>query len=280
MKILVDVDRGREYRSVFAILSRLNLPEADLTLLHSEPHVLVQDTVPYLSEFSSPPLPGFFNHEGMGLLLEASSEAGSFGLSGETLLEEGDAPEELIRVASQMDIDLIATATLGCTAHKLITKSPTSFIVTQGAVPPTGPIRCLFATDHSTYSNLAFQKLLEWVPQGIQEVVVFTAMAPTDRLLAASFHRHGFQDESHAARAATRQCEELAKRLEERGFRAQTRIWTGHVPHAIDVAVKESNADLLVIGAQGHGFIDKLYAGSTASAVLAHATYPVLVMRP
>ena len=223
MKILVDVDRGREYRSVFAILSRLNLPEADLTLLHSEPHVLVQDTVPYLSEFSSPPLPGFFN---------------------------------------------------------LITKSPTSFIVTQGAVPPTGPIRCLFATDHSTYSNLAFQKLLEWVPQGIQEVVVFTAMAPTDRLLAASFHRHGFQDESHAARAATRQCEELAKRLEERGFRAQTRIWTGHVPHAIDVVVKESNADLLVIGAQGHGFIDKLYAGSTASAVLAHATYPVLVMRP
>ena len=280
MKILVDVDRSQEYRGALAIISRLHFPNAELVLLHTEQRVLVPDTQPYLSEFSSSATPDFLNHEGVGLLLEASSNAGGYGLRGETLLEEGNASEQLIRLAAELDVDLVATGSRGVATETLFNQSPTSFVVAKGDVEPSGPLRFLFATDHSAYSNLVFEKFLAWNPQGASEVTIFTAMAPTDRLMAASFHRHGFEEESQAARTAYRQSAELVQRLTERGFNANARIWTGHVPHAIDVAVKESQSDLLVIGAQGHGFIDRLFAGSVASAVLAHASYPVLVIRP
>lgn len=280
MKILIDVDQRHEYCASLAIISRLNLPETELVLLHTEQRVLVPDTQPYLSEFSSSATPDFLNHEGVGLLLEASGNACSYGLRGETLLEEGNSADQLIRLASELDIDIVATGTHGINVEALFTQSPTSFMVSPDKTITPGPLRCLFATDHSAYSSLVFEKFIGWNPRGIEEVTVFTAMAPTDRLLAASLHRHGFEEESQAARSAYRQSLELVQRLSDRGFEASARIWTGHVPHAIDVAMKESQADLLVIGAQGHGFIDRLFAGSVAGAVLSHASYPVLVIRP
>jgi nucleotide-binding universal stress UspA family protein len=48
----------------------------------------------------------------------------------------------------------------------------------------------------------------------------------------------------------------------------------------ISQVLSDKNIDLIVMGTQGHGGIDKLFLGSTAERVIRHATCPVLTVGP
>jgi len=59
----------------------------------------------------------------------------------------------------------------------------------------------------------------------------------------------------------------------------QTATATGEAAHAILRFAAELNADLIVMGAQGHGALDRLIFGSKTRDVIAAATCPVLTVR-
>lgn len=57
-----------------------------------------------------------------------------------------------------------------------------------------------------------------------------------------------------------------------------TRVLFGPPWAAIEQAAKESDADLIIIGAHGYGKLDRIL-GTTAAKVVNHADRPVLVIR-
>lgn len=69
-----------------------------------------------------------------------------------------------------------------------------------------------------------------------------------------------------------------ANQLQERGFKAEARIGFGNRAKEIVRIVKESGADMLVIGAHGHSGIKDLIYGETINTVRHELKIPVLVV--
>lgn len=69
-----------------------------------------------------------------------------------------------------------------------------------------------------------------------------------------------------------------AHQLQERGFNAEARIGFGQRAKEIVKMVKESGADMLVIGAHGHGAFKDLIYGETINTVRHDLKIPVLVV--
>ena len=57
-------------------------------------------------------------------------------------------------------------------------------------------------------------------------------------------------------------------------------IRAGDTWDVISEVLSDKNVDLIVMGTQGHGGIEKLFLGSTAEKVIRHATCPVLTVGP
>lgn len=60
----------------------------------------------------------------------------------------------------------------------------------------------------------------------------------------------------------------------------ETATASGAAGHAVLTFAAERNADLIVMGAQGHGAVDRLLFGSKTRDVVCGATCPVLTVRP
>jgi nucleotide-binding universal stress UspA family protein len=60
----------------------------------------------------------------------------------------------------------------------------------------------------------------------------------------------------------------------------ETATASGAAGHAVLAFAAERNADLIVMGAQGHGAVDRLLFGSKTRDVVCGATCPVLTVRP
>lgn len=70
-----------------------------------------------------------------------------------------------------------------------------------------------------------------------------------------------------------------AARLREAGYRVEEVLAPGHAEEAILATVRDSGADLLVMGAYGHSRIRELLVGSATTALLRASDVPVLVIR-
>ena len=58
------------------------------------------------------------------------------------------------------------------------------------------------------------------------------------------------------------------------------RLLLGAAPEAILRLAEEEQADLIVMGSHGRGWLGRLLMGSVAEEVMRHATCPVLVVKP
>jgi nucleotide-binding universal stress UspA family protein len=97
-------------------------------------------------------------------------------------------------------------------------------------------------------------------------------LADLARLMALPVTALTVADEETQGRAHLSEAEKL---LRERGVESRTRLARGHPDEAILAAVAEG-ADLVAIGAHGHGRIVELVLGSTTDRVLRRAAVPVL----
>lgn len=87
---------------------------------------------------------------------------------------------------------------------------------------------------------------------------------------------HAYQEEAKR-RAAKQLQEELTKVLPELPDTV-TEIREGSPLHCLLDFVKESHADMVILGSHGHGFIASLLLGSVAEGMVRKATVPTLIV--
>jgi len=286
VKVLLGIDEDGQYRSAMALLERLRFPETELTLLHVNQSQSYPVSLPSLPVFSGTEEPIEEPSRSAQIQRIATEEAEACGFDSNEIYETGSPSDRLLLYSFQLPADLVAIGSCsraaaprltGSVAHALIADSTKSFLVSHGNVAPAGRLRCLFATDHSMYANRALNRFLDWAPAGIAEMTIFTAIEPRASHSESGGRINGISVDPQVI--ATRSSR-IAENLENQGIRSHVRFGAGRPAEAILKAASELRVDLLILGARGHGFLDRIFLGSVSSAVIDRANFPVLVMRP
>ena len=74
--------------------------------------------------------------------------------------------------------------------------------------------------------------------------------------------------------------ERISKQLKQAGLSVETIVRDGSPKQAIVATAKDWNADLIVMGSQGHSGILGLLLGNTAQSVMSHSECPVEIVPP
>lgn len=292
MKCVIGIDLERRSASVVALLGRLKFAIDETTLLHvTEP---MQLSLPYSAY-------GMFTetdeiHEtlrvaGEAALKEAAQGAQEFGLRPVTKLCDGYPTQSLTDFAEQSGAELIAvTSTVrnsigavfgGSVARGLAIGAKQSVLVARPDMPTDGALRAVFAIDQSPYCIECIKHLVAMAPKGISHLTLLTVYDKTkhESMLALMRGVDTKTAVDDASQRLTDKGEELAKWLTEQGIVTASIVIAGHVEETIHNYMTESKADLLIVGSQGHGFMDRMIVGSTSLHQVIGERYPVLVLR-
>lgn len=228
---------------------------------------------------------------GQKILEETVTDARGRGFDRcQTHLALGFISNQLIDHTRQSGSDLLALGTsgkrplegvlIGSVSRKAILGCQKSVIVAKGAIPRGRPLTVVLATDHSPYADACLTQFAGWAPQGVGKIVIVTVF-PEQLLKALSGIIDHFKadiaswvrDELHQANG---KCLEPFKGL---GCAATSRVESGPVGDTLARMMEEEQGDLLVLGAQGHGFLDRLTMGSISLDQVVSKPYSVLVLR-
>lgn len=216
------------------------------------------------------------------------------GVSLETRILEGNAPQEIVTAARNLDIHLIVVGSrglsgvlsvlLGSVARRVAETAPCPVLVARHS--PRGLKRVLVAIDGSPHSQEAIQVLKRFPLPADAEVSVLSVAQPIHlplSKLVSAFRRKVRQDIAEVELAEVEIAKKLSEdakiSLEEAGRRAQALALKGDPAQAIVRIAKETKADLAVVGSRGLTGKKASLLGSVAQKVLEHAPCSVLVAR-
>lgn len=216
------------------------------------------------------------------------------GVDHEVEIREGEPWREIAAAAAQMKADLVVLGThgrgglnhlfLGSVAEKLIRKLPTPVLTVrhENARAAGAPLsRILCATDFSEMSREAL-RMAGGLALEHQSTLILLHVVEDMPDLSAAAHR-GLVDIDVLRQALERSALERLSHCEaELGLKEvhiETRAVVGVAYKEILRAASLERADLIVIGAQGHGFLEHLLSGSNAQHVIRRAPCPVLTVR-
>ena len=205
----------------------------------------------------------------------------------------GYTAESLTRAAEEDHVNLVATcathrgafasAYLGSVSRALAIGSPTSVLTAKSGFKTKDELTVVIATDHSNFGWAALSQFQHLAPAGIKELHVISAYDISDND-AATLNKtlpmlggdvdKWLSDTVHAAN------DRFIKKLQEAGYKATGHIMKGRTNDVIKDFMEKVNADLLVVGSQGHGFFERVRIGSTSVHQVVNEAYPVLVLRP
>ena len=293
MKALIGVDTAGISESAVRLYARLKFPQAETTLLNVADLVL-----PYTS-FGVPPsldpandLVEGLRDAGQSAVQEAAKLAGTFGLETKQEVVSGPSVLTLLDRATTLGADLIAVASTrkgtlltlfaGSMSRSNVTSSKIPVLVAKEGVKDSGPVNVVLATDHSDYAERAVDQFLKFAPAGIGKVHVVSAYEVTDKE-ARLLHANLPQLEDHIGPwiqgQIDKKCRALVGQLSQHGYEADYSVEHGEPNKVIAEAMERSGSELLILGAQGHGFIDRLFVGSVSFHQLVAAPYSVFVLR-
>jgi nucleotide-binding universal stress UspA family protein len=216
----------------------------------------------------------------------------------EPILLEGHPSTRIAEVADDLDVDIVVVAThgrgavqrffLGSVTNELLhTLKRPLLIVREGsrAGRDTGGdelklekivVGCDFSADGelalSVASSLAQELQAELTLLHVLEPPAYQDLTPSTRALA--------EDLRAAVRSAVEGRLAALVDAETRSWaRVRTVMASGKPSAEIVKFAADESADLIVVGSSGMGPIGRLLVGSTAEAVVRHATIPVLVVR-
>ena len=222
-----------------------------------------------------------------------SAELGDAG-AGEVVLC-GNPTSQLLTRADEVAADLIAVdghehtplgaALLGSVARGLVIGASQSVLLARPlAGAKDRPLRVVLATDHSDYADRCWERLMRFWPRGISHLTALTAY-PEDRLKAAEplmpdlgiSPARAVHDQLVARNEAL--MTRLAKCFPPSCTSIDSVISTLPVHDAITAQMSASEADLLILGAKGHGLLERLTLGSVALREALTCPQSVLVVR-
>jgi nucleotide-binding universal stress UspA family protein len=204
-----------------------------------------------------------------------------------------DGPAEgLGHFASLEKDDLIVVGThrrntaqamfLGSVSRALAIGSECSVLVGKGDIRHDRPLKAIFATDFSDYANRSLARLIELHPQGISTIDVLTAYEINDyeaALLHMDLPKLGGMVDEWLEDTLCDRGNKVKAQLQAAGYTSSVHLRKGRPNQVIASAMEELEADLLIIGAQGHGFLERLLIGSVSLHQVVTEPYPVLLLR-
>lgn len=199
-----------------------------------------------------------------------------------TRLERGPVPQALREQADEASMLVLghrglggfASLLLGSTGLRMVGFTPGPVVIVRGEPSEHGEVVAgvdLFTDSEETLA-FAFD---EACLRGARLRVIY-AFQPAERLVAAG----DLGDLSEVEEDRHAQLEELLARWRERHPSVQATAETVR-EHPVSALVRASEqADLLVVGALGHGILKGAFLGSVSHGVVHHAHCPVAVVGP
>lgn len=202
------------------------------------------------------------------------------GAVDQLLAHAEDAHADLIAVGGVQESEFAAFLTGSVGRGLVIGAKKQSILVAKGDIAPEGTIKAVFATDHSKYADRCIDTLLAYAPKGIDHLTVVTAY-PKEALQSLR---------PLLPEVVLNPAEWIFKNLEERNQQvierlkpfgcAFTSVVVDDDPNpVIKKTMRDTQADLLILGARGHGFMERLTLGSVSFHQVIAEPYSVLVLR-
>jgi nucleotide-binding universal stress UspA family protein len=273
MKALVGIDLSGRYEPALGLLRQLGFEGLEAKLLHCVEPVTPDGGFPDVG--STGPIAeivGELERLGQQHLGEVAQTVQPWAPGVTTELVFGRAVPSMLRTAEAWGADLCVVGSerksalgsffLGSISKGLTLDSKVSVLVGKETPAHDGPLRCVLATDLSDVSRQALRHFVEFRPRGIGEASLVHAM------------EHGEVPEV-AMQVLRGMAEELGPAL---GVEVAVQAVEGIANKVLHEAM--ASADLLVIGARGHGFLKSLVLGSVATHQVVKEAYNVLVVRP
>lgn len=293
MKAVVGIDASPEALNSIKMVARLQLSQPELQLVHvierlspEEWAKKPQNANDLLTQFLR-----LQEKEGQQSLDQASALARDLQLPAESVLKYGSTvSNQLLQVAQNSQADLIAIGSrdesalgkllIGSVGRKLVTSSPTSLLITRTALTPQETVDAVYATDHSEYASRCVETLLRLAPRGLKRLTIMTAypreMIRSLRNFSSEVPPHiGQWLEAHL----NEQNQKVAEQLKALGVAVQSRVIASDPDTAIEESMKATGSKLLIMGAQGHGFWQRLATGSHTFRQAVSGKHSVLILR-
>ena len=214
----------------------------------------------------------------------------------EVEVSEGDPWRKILASAEEMPADLVVMGThgrsglerlfLGSVAEKLIRRLPCPVLTVsheEGRTWATPGLvsRILCATDFSETSAEALSFALALAAMNQAEITLLHVVESVPDFGDAMFPSlptvTSLREDQELT--AGRRLQQALGDAEGKAARVEVRVAAGGAYKEILRLAVEDRADLIVIGAQGHGPIEHLLSGSNAQHVIRRATCPVLTVR-
>lgn len=294
MRMLIGVDTFGAYEPAIHMAISLDFSGAEVDLMHVIESILPDGSFPELSE-EHPLMQMYRMHErdGRQALDAAAAKFQEAGLQARTFLDRGDVAKTLIGHAEKEQCELIVARTtlkgyygsifFGSVAKGLVIGARQSLLIVKGEHASTKRLKVVFATDHSPYCDQCVDLLAAMAPQGIAHLTVLTANQvsagvagllvhdlPNLKDVAPSWIREKIEERNQA----------ICKKLAPLNTVCESQVIDGHPNEVIKKVMEDTGADLLIMGAQGHGFFERLTMGSKSFHQVVSEPYSVLVLRP
>jgi nucleotide-binding universal stress UspA family protein len=284
MKIVVGVDNLPQGDLVLKVIHDLSFARVQLNLVNVVEVWLDQGTTPY--GFGAAPynLEDYFQKVEEEArrslkLLKDSAERQSIKEC-QTQLLYGNISNQLMDYADAVGADLMAVGSygksplegilVGSVGRKAVINSKRSVLIAKDTWRGHSGLSVVLASDHSPYANQWIERFIQWAPQGIKHLTLVTVlpevMHQTD---IGPWIREGLNTAN----------ERTAQKLKSICPEIQTCVEVGNVSETLARVMKSTQSDLLILGSQGHGFMERIALGSTSLEQAVKQPYSVLVVR-
>lgn len=219
----------------------------------------------------------------------AKSRAASKGLEIHTHIVSGQIANRLLEFSRQNDTNLLVLGSenkgsvesilIGSVTRKCIINSATSVLVCKNQLNRR-PLKAVLATDHSAYANRCIDLLGKFAPQGLEEIVV-TTVYPSPQIQKMLNLTHDLSLETNEKIEVELKSlnQDVISRLAKLNCRFSSRVEADQIQHGLRRVMVEEGADLLIMGAQGHGFSESILMGSVSLDLALTEPQSTLILR-
>lgn len=289
---LLGIDASGTSRAALQFFTSLKFSLNGAVLLHAVESVLPDGSFPVLSGHH--PIAQMIHEReehGKKVIGEAEQAMQAAGIAFESKIEHGDPGQLMLQHGGPADLLVIGTTRqgkwgslfFGSVAKSVLTGSRENLLVVKNPPPADRPLVAVFANDQSEYCLKCVDVFLRLAPKGLSKIIVATANevdAGTAALLVRGLPGLAGQAETWVDEKLNERNEEICAKFAALGIECESVVRHGSPNDVLRDVVKESGADLLIVGAQGRGFLERLTVGSVSMHHVVSEEHSVLVLRP
>ncbi|MCE9559865.1 MAG: universal stress protein [Armatimonadetes bacterium] len=290
VQIVAGIDT-QYFPTALRLLDQLRFESAEVKLVHVLESVLSDRGFPELEpDHPISQILATRKELGQTMLSEASEMLQGTNYRCKEDLIKGIPAQVLIEAADEEKADIIAVGSaqkgkweslfFGSVTKALTAESRQSILVAKSEPKDKEGLSVVFATDHSPYCNGCLEKFLYWKPRGVRRITLLTAYPYDETPAISDAEETGLAAIREEGRAEIRRKNaEICQRLRDEGYECESRVVDSYPQRGIDAVMTETSADLLILGARGHGFWQRLALGSVSHHAVVASPHNVLVIR-